>query len=173
MHLPELDGHLRRLGVSWDMFTSKLVLTLCSSYVPLELLGYIYDVFFLDGWTGLYKIIIAFMGMQQANLLGKDLCAVSEYLRRLKGTIKLQDIRRILRRAVDIHIRRDAIEKGIDDFFISEAERLLSTGKNWPREHRQLLEQSVARIAAHQAQQQRDVTHIQSKLSAVELQLVK
>ena len=47
MYLPELDNHLHRLGVSWDMFTSKLVLTLCSSYIPLEYLSYIYDVFFM------------------------------------------------------------------------------------------------------------------------------
>lgn len=126
MYLPELDAHLRKLGVCWDMFTSKLVLTLCSSYIPLELLAYIYDVFFMDGWIGLYKIIIAFLGTQQKYLFGKDLCAISEHLRNLKATVTLQEIRTILRKAVDIYIRRDAIEKSIDDFFRSEAEKLLS-----------------------------------------------
>lgn len=47
MHLPDLDNHLRKLGVNWNMFTSKLVMTLCSSYIPLEYLQYIYDVFFI------------------------------------------------------------------------------------------------------------------------------
>ena len=47
MHIPELDGHLRKLGINWDMFTSKFVLTVCSSYIPLEYLPWVYDVFFM------------------------------------------------------------------------------------------------------------------------------
>jgi len=38
---------LRRLEISWNMFTSKLVMTLCSSYIPLEYLSRVYDVFFM------------------------------------------------------------------------------------------------------------------------------
>ena len=46
-HLPELNTHLQSLHASWDMFTSKLVMTLCAAYIPLDCLAYIYDIFFM------------------------------------------------------------------------------------------------------------------------------
>lgn len=45
--LPDVDYHLRKLGVCWNMFTSKCVMTICACYIPLEYLNRIYDTFFM------------------------------------------------------------------------------------------------------------------------------
>jgi len=66
------------------------------------------------------------MESQQNILLLKDLCAISEHLRKLKDTIKLCDIKRMLKRAITFHIQKDTIQHYLDDFFKEEAEKSIS-----------------------------------------------
>ena len=70
------------------------------------------------------------MESQQVLLCGKDLCAISEHLRRLKDKIKLADVKRMLRRATEIHLRKDLIENYVDNFFRTEAEKIISKKVN-------------------------------------------
>ncbi len=126
MYLPRMDAHLRKLGVGWDMFTTKFALTLGAAYFPLESLGEVYDVFFMDGWVGLYRIEVAYLESHQAAICSMDMAALSEYLKSIRQITKQQGgVKGVLRRAVEIHIQQDAIEKSIDGFFRIQAGRYL------------------------------------------------
>ncbi len=192
-NLPELDQHLKSLHASWDMFSSKLVMTLCASYIPLDCLAYVYDVFFMvrspcypqDGWVGLYKIIISFLAGYQTELCARDLSGISEYLRKIKDSFGPAEMKQVLRRAVSVSISQKAVETLIDGFFRAEALRLLAREEGSPRRPQgaeandwtrgdacaRLLGQSLRSIKSHRSQYQQDVQHYEAKLSALGLRL--
>ena len=60
------------------------------------------------------------------ELCKRDLCGISEYLRDLRASIKEQDLRMMLKRASALHIHRDVIHHSIDNFFRTEAGKLLN-----------------------------------------------
>lgn len=57
--LPKLFNHLKWIEMQTDYFTSKWVMTLYSNFLPLRLIPVVFDNFFLDGWTAIYRIAIS------------------------------------------------------------------------------------------------------------------
>lgn len=174
MYIPELDSHLRNLGVSWDMLTAKFIMTLCSSYIPLEFLASIYDIFFLDGWIGLYKFVIAFLNFYKKPLCEKDLSSLSEYLRKIRETITLTTIKRIQQNALDVHIKKDAIEYSISTFFQIQAEKMLSgQERDWPSVYITTLAGSVKLIEKYKNDYQKDASYLQRKIEDLDNSIMK
>ena len=60
------------------------------------------------------------------ELRRKDLCQISEHLRTLRNSIKLIDVKHILKNAGKIHLERDCIDNYLDDYFRDEAINLLN-----------------------------------------------
>jgi hypothetical protein len=61
------------------------------------------------------------------SLRKKDLCEISEYLRRIKEVITYTTMQRILQNAERIHLEKDYIENYIDDYFRDEAANYLTS----------------------------------------------
>jgi len=71
-------------------------------------------------------VIIAFMESLDASLRKKDLCEISEHLRKIKEVITFADIQIILKNAEKISLERDCIDSYISDYFRDEAASYLT-----------------------------------------------
>ncbi len=175
--LPDLDAHLQKLGIGWDMFTTKFALTFGAAYFPMDELGPIYDVFFMDGWVGLYRLAIAFLESHQRIICGMDLVQLSDYLKTIRQTIaKQHGVRAILQRANEIRVRKDVVVKSLDTFFLKQAEKLLKRDANptdWPRDYVPSLQPAKQEIDTLTQQHETDMLHFRAKLSAIDALLSK
>ena len=176
MYIPELDCNLRKLGVTWDLFTAKFILTLGAAYIPLEHLGRVFDVFFMDGWIGLYKIAVSFLQYHKEKMCSMDLAKLSEFLSVVKKTMSLSEVKRILARATELYIQKDSVEKSIDAFFKSQAERYLGkdfAASDWPEKFAPILQPAAETIEVLLSQHNQDAAYYNQKLSAIESSLIQ
>jgi len=176
MYIPELDIHLRKLGVSWDLFTAKFIFTLGSGYIPLGLLAQIFDIFFMEGWAGLYKICISFLMFYKEKICGMDLTQLSEYLKNIRKIITESDLKKILVKTTQLHIQKDSIEKSIDSFFKTQAEKYLTNQPNtldWPLKFKGLLQFASEKIQNLIKQHELDSEYYSQKLQNIEKSLIE
>eukprot|EP01022_Parablepharisma_sp_SALTPOND_P015639 TRINITY_DN2233_c0_g1_i1.p1 TRINITY_DN2233_c0_g1~~TRINITY_DN2233_c0_g1_i1.p1 ORF type:complete len:313 (-),score=27.10 TRINITY_DN2233_c0_g1_i1:1512-2450(-) len=176
MYISKLDAHLRKLGVNWDLLTAKFVLTLGAAYVPLEFLPQVFDVFFMEGWIGLYKVAVAFLEQQKVKMCEMDLEKLSLFLRDLKKNCSGVEIKRILRRATELYIQKDSIEKSIDAFFKSQAMKFLDKEydqADWPRGFVGILQPAAESINSLLSQHETDLEYYNVKLSHIEASLIQ
>lgn len=75
---------------------------------------------------GIYKVIISsFNVFENDILLLKDLSAISDYLKEFKKNGTYAKMRKILQKSSELDLRTEECERGIEDFFRIEAEKLM------------------------------------------------
>ena len=130
----------------------------------------------------MYKIIIGFLGSIQEDLRTRDLCGISEYLRKIKNSFGITDIRRVISHAAAVTIPRVAIEALVDSFFRTEAAKLLEPEVNAgmsngveepPMSCEGFLREGGQKIAGYRAQYTKDVEYYEGKLTKLGLELVR
>lgn len=81
-HMPKLFGHLRKISMTTDYFSSKWFMTIFSCSLPYELMPPIFDMFVSEGWKAVFRIGIALLKQLEPFLLAKeDMMATCEFLR--------------------------------------------------------------------------------------------
>lgn len=86
--LPVLKGHFQYHNVSTDFFAAQWFITLFSYSLPLSILRRIWDIFFIDGWTALFRVGLSILQLERDKLLQMNLEEISVYFshRRVKNT---------------------------------------------------------------------------------------
>ena len=80
-YFPELSNHLKKTQINPDLFFSKWILTIFSSYLPFHILYKVWDVFIIDKWKAIFKFSLIFLFLMQKDLLKMDLNSFSKYFR--------------------------------------------------------------------------------------------
>ena len=71
--MPKLFHHLKKIEMSTDYFTSKWVMTLYSNFLPLRLMPFVLDNFFLEGWIAVYRIAISVLKELESDMMDMDM----------------------------------------------------------------------------------------------------
>ncbi|CAE8728405.1 unnamed protein product, partial [Polarella glacialis] len=87
--LPRLWRHLKEDGFSLDIFAHQCVLTLFAYSLEPELLGHVYDTFFLLGWKAVFRIGAGLLGTLEEQLLGLGREDISHFLSQCKRHVRL------------------------------------------------------------------------------------
>ena len=80
-NLPEIYNHFKKYQINPDIFFSKWILTIFSSYLQFNTLAIVWDVFFIDGWKAFFKFSLVFLKEMKSDILNLDLNGFSKYLR--------------------------------------------------------------------------------------------
>ena len=79
--MPRFFGHLRKVQMTTDYFTSKWFMTIFSCFLPFELIGPIFDMFILEGWRSVFKVGIALLRQLEQTLITMDMTEMCSYFR--------------------------------------------------------------------------------------------
>ena len=172
----ELTKHLHDLGSDWHNFAKNFALSLGAIYIPLEFLAQIFDIFFMDGWLGLCKIVVSLLKFYEEKMIIMNLEEVIDFMKKLRRSIKKSEMQIILYRATKVHINKNLVEKAIDSFFKCEAEKCLSEEskqKNWHQKFTTILQPALDNIKELVLQYTVDVELCNTKLSQIEVSLTK
>lgn len=70
---PKLTSHFQLHQINPDIFFSKWILAIFSSYLTFDVLCKVWDVFIIDKWKAIFKFSMSFLMLMQDKLLTLDL----------------------------------------------------------------------------------------------------
>jgi hypothetical protein len=176
LHLPNLNTHLQSLGIPWDIIIKNFILSLGAILFPLEFLSQVFDIFFIDGWIGLYKVAMIFFELYESKMCSMNAEELNTFLKTLRKTITNKDMKIILYKILELRIEKDTINQIITQFFIDQAIKYLSKDykpTDWPVTHSHTLQQAADCIKQMIAQYFSDMEVYKYKLSNIESLLVR
>jgi hypothetical protein len=174
--LPKLSGYLKSLGVTWDRFTKDFVSALGSSYLPLAFTPQVFDIFFMDGWVGLYKIGMVLFEDCAAEINKMNAKEISNLMRTIRKAITSKDAQIILQRSALIQMDKDLITRSFDSFFNEEASKYLSKDfnpKDWPEDLAKTLSEAYKQVNELTKQHEIDMKFFSQKLVKIEALLLE
>lgn len=122
-YIPDLHAHFEKIGVDSRHFTQEFVtLYTYTSNMPRDVLNQIWDMFFLSGWSILFRVWVGVLESEKAVLLKMGLEECIGYLHTLhKDKERLSEGERKLVLTTDILDR--AIDSPISEIEIAQLER--------------------------------------------------
>jgi len=174
--LPELSSYLKSLGITWDCFIKKFVSALGSSYLPLTFAPQVFDVFFMDGWIGLYKIGVAVFEEYAAKINKMNSKEMSNFIKIPRKIITNKEAQMILQRSTLIQIDKDLIIKSFDSFFNEEASKYLNKNynpKDCPEDFAKVLNEVYEQVNELTEQHEMDMRFFSQKLIKIEASLLE
>eukprot|EP00826_Nyctotherus_ovalis_P057526 TRINITY_DN7873_c0_g1_i1.p1 TRINITY_DN7873_c0_g1~~TRINITY_DN7873_c0_g1_i1.p1 ORF type:complete len:257 (+),score=63.06 TRINITY_DN7873_c0_g1_i1:658-1428(+) len=173
-HLPSLSAHLQDLGVTWDVLVKNYVLSLGAVYIPLEFLSQAFDVFFMDGWIGLYKVAVALFESCEAKMCRMNLEELTSFIKKIRKSILEKEMKKVFHRIVELRIERETIKKAMNAFFKKQAIKYLSRDcVDWPAKYSYILQQAAEHIKQIVAQHSADLEYYKHKLAHIEAFLIR
>eukprot|EP00826_Nyctotherus_ovalis_P029349 TRINITY_DN2316_c0_g1_i18.p1 TRINITY_DN2316_c0_g1~~TRINITY_DN2316_c0_g1_i18.p1 ORF type:complete len:371 (-),score=85.15 TRINITY_DN2316_c0_g1_i18:30-1142(-) len=172
-NVPELSGCLKSSGVTWNYLIREFVLTLGTSCTPTDFVPQVFDVFFMDGWIGLYRIAAALF-----NKCAAEICKVTpdNCITTLKKAVTNKDMQEVLQYSTQIQVSKVFLEKSFDSFFIEEATKYLDkkfNPKEWPDEFAKFLQASSEKVSELTEQHEVDMKFFSQKLIKLEASLLE
>lgn len=90
-YLPEVHAHLRVLEIPTEVYAAKWFVTLLSYELPRHLLVRVWDLFFLQGWKVIFRVILALLSMSKQDLVAADTMGVAAVLRAMAKPIQADE----------------------------------------------------------------------------------
>jgi len=111
--LPRLSSHFQKENVHITMFATQWLLTLYSSSFPFELVTRVWDIFLLEGWKIVYRVMIALLDTASTKLLKLHF---EDILNHIKEIPKGIDADVIIRRALNIPMKRIQLQEYTEEW---------------------------------------------------------
>jgi hypothetical protein len=111
--LPRLSSHFHKENVHITMFATQWLLTLYSSSFPFELVTRVWDIFLLEGWKIVYRVMIALLEGASSKLLKLHF---EDILNLIKEIPKGVDADMIIRRALKIPMKRIHLQEFTEEY---------------------------------------------------------
>jgi hypothetical protein len=108
LHMPHLIAHMEELGIDHSMYASQWFMTLFTYNLPFDIVTRVWDMFLFEGWKAVYRIALALLKLNQAEMLTLDFDGVVD---RLKSVALLTPPQEIINVALKIRITRRQIER--------------------------------------------------------------
>ena len=123
-HMKELFYHFKKYQINPDIFFSKWILTIFSSYLPFNTLAKVWDIFLIDKWKTIFKFSLAFLQELYPILIQMDLSGLSNYFRINARTIHC-DVNMTLRNYNIFKITNKELHNLREEFFLEQIMRKL------------------------------------------------
>ncbi|RCI02076.1 GTPase-activating protein [Rhizopus stolonifer] len=117
-HLPHIHRHFNEQGIRSNMYASQWFLTLFAYKFPLEMVYRIYDTLFAEGVNCLFRIGLALLAKNQANILSLDFDHLVTYLKDDMLAVYNDNVLDLLHEARKMTIHKKRLEKLSKDFQI-------------------------------------------------------
>ncbi|CAO3687956.1 unnamed protein product [Rhizopus stolonifer] len=117
-HLPHIHRHFNEQGIRSNMYASQWFLTLFAYKFPLEMVYRIYDTLFAEGVNCLFRIGLALLAKNQANILSLDFDHLVTYLKDDMLAVYNGNVLDLLHEARKMTIHKKRLEKLSRDFQI-------------------------------------------------------
>ena len=121
---PKLNVHFKKNQINPDIFFSKWILAIFSSYLPFDVLCKVWDVFILDKWKAIFKFSMAFLAIMEEELLTMDLQSFSQYFRSSAVNSHL-DYKQISKYYNNFKITNKELDLLREDFFVDQVKEKL------------------------------------------------
>jgi len=107
--LPKLHKHMVQEDVDLSMFATRWFMTIFTSVFPFSLVSRVWDVYLVEGWKVVYRVMVCLLGHAQLDLMDLDMEDILTYLRdefpsKIKGPS-------ILRESLKVPLRHRHIRK--------------------------------------------------------------
>ena len=116
---PKLNIHFKKNQINPDIFFSKWILAIFSSYLPFEVLCKVWDVFIIDKWKAIFKFSMAFLAIMEDELLTMDLQTFSQYFRS-NATNSHLEYKKISKFYDKFKITNKELDELREDFFVDQ-----------------------------------------------------
>lgn len=121
---PKLNIHFKKNQINPDIFFSKWILAIFSSYLPFEVLCKVWDVFIIDKWKAIFKFSMAFLAIMEDELLTMDLQTFSQYFRS-NATNSHLEYKKISKFYDKFKITNKELDELREDFFVDQVKEKL------------------------------------------------
>ena len=121
---PKLNIHFKKNQINPDIFFSKWILAIFSSYLPFEVLCKVWDVFIIDKWKAIFKFSMAFLAIMEDELLTMDLQTFSQYFRS-NATNSHLEYKKISKFYDKFKITNKELDELREDFFVAQVKEKL------------------------------------------------
>lgn len=111
--LPRLSSHFHNEKVHITMFATQWLLTLYSSSFPFELVTRVWDIFLLEGWKIVYRVMIALLDSASSKLMRLHF---EDILNHIKDIPKDMDADVIIHRALKIPMKRIHLQEYTEEW---------------------------------------------------------
>jgi len=138
IYLPDLFYHLKNQQIN-DIFLSKWILTLFSSYLPFDTLAKIWDVFLLDGWKSMIKFSLILLYELKDIIIKMDLNSLSKYFRDYYRTLH-NDPKKILNLYEKFKVTNKELSELREQYFLDLAKKKLEDSNSiWENDQQEPL----------------------------------
>ncbi|ORE11029.1 RabGAP/TBC [Rhizopus microsporus var. microsporus] len=117
-HLPHIHRHFNEQGIRSNMYASQWFLTLFAYKFPLKVVYRIYDILFTEGANCLFRIGLALLAKNQANILSLDFDSLVTYLKDDMLDVYEGNVTDLLSESHSIIISQKRLEKLAKDYQI-------------------------------------------------------
>lgn len=122
--LPDLFYHFKKHQINPDIFFSKWILTIFSSYLSFEILAKIWDIFLIDKWKAIFKFCIVFLSEIYDVIITMDLNTLSKYFRENSKRLHT-NINKLLDKYSKFKITNRELQELRENFFIDQIKKKL------------------------------------------------
>lgn len=123
-YIPSLFYYFKKNSINPDIFFSKWILTIFSSYLPFQTLSRVWDIFLIDKWKAIFKFSLALLEELHDSLIEMDLNTISIFFR--ENSRKLHfDYKTVLKRYSNYKITNRELDYLRENFMIDQVEKKL------------------------------------------------
>ncbi|KAL3781249.1 hypothetical protein ACHAWO_011618 [Cyclotella atomus] len=80
-YLPKLSKYFQRENIEVSMFATQWIMTVFSSTFPFELVARVWDIFLVEGWKVVYRVIISLLSQASSDLMELTMEEIFDYFR--------------------------------------------------------------------------------------------
>lgn len=80
-YLPKLASYFQRENVEVSMFATQWIMTVFTSTFSFELVARVWDIFLVEGWKVVYRVIIALLNQASSDLMELTMEEMFDYFR--------------------------------------------------------------------------------------------
>lgn len=123
-YFPELFYHFKKHQINPDIFFSKWILTIFSSYLPFPILAKVWDTFLVDKWKAIFKFSLCILKDLYPQIIKMDLNAISVFFREKSRTLH-KNFQKLYKYSLEFKVTNKELKVLREDFFLNQVKKKL------------------------------------------------
>ena len=167
-YFPELSNHLKKTQINPDLFFSKWILTIFSSYLPFHILYKVWDVFIIDKWKAIFKFSLILLFLMKKDLLKMDLNSFSKYFRTNIKKFDNMNFKDIIKYYKNYKVTNKKLFELRENFFIDKVlEKLKDPNYQWDTDQNEFINSYRRDVEITEDEINKKISLIQNKIEKI------
>ena len=167
-YFPELSNHLKKTQINPDLFFSKWILTIFSSYLPFHILYKVWDVFIIDKWKAIFKFSLILLFLMKKDLLKMDLNSFSKYFRTNIKKFDNMNFKDIIKYYKNYKVTNKKLFELRENFFIDQVlEKLKDPNYQWDTDQNEFINSYRRDVEITEDEINKKISLIQNKIEKI------